>query len=56
MYEMMGDPEVDKDLLREASPLFHVDNIKKPLFVAQGAKRSKSTSKPSRSDSGDFKK
>jgi dipeptidyl aminopeptidase/acylaminoacyl peptidase len=38
MYEMMGDPEVDKDLLWEASPLFHVDNIKKPLFVAQGAK------------------
>lgn len=38
MYEMMGDPEVDKELLREASPLFHVDNIKKPLFVVQGAK------------------
>jgi len=38
MYEMMGDPEVDIELLREASPLFHVDNIIKPLFVIQGAK------------------
>lgn len=38
MYEMMGDPEVDKELLIEASPLFHVKNIKKPLFVVQGAK------------------
>lgn len=38
MYEMMGDPEADKELLIEASPLFHVDRIKKPLFVAQGAK------------------
>lgn len=38
MYEMMGDPELDKDLLREASPLFHVHKIKKPLFVVQGAR------------------
>lgn len=38
MYEMMGDPEADKELLREASPLFHVDKIKKPLFVVQGAR------------------
>ena len=38
MYQMMGAPEVDKELLREVSPLFHVDKIKKPLFVVQGAK------------------
>lgn len=38
MYEMMGDPDVDKELLKEVSPLFHVNNIKKPLFVVHGAR------------------
>ena len=38
MYEMVGDPEKDADLLRSSSPVFHVDRIKTPLFVAQGAK------------------
>lgn len=37
MYEMVGDPQKDSILLREASPLFHVDKIKAPLFIAQGA-------------------
>ncbi len=37
MYEMIGDPINDKDLLEEASPIFHVDKITAPLFVAQGA-------------------
>jgi|TARA_B110000881_G_scaffold92698_1_gene81276 dipeptidyl aminopeptidase/acylaminoacyl peptidase len=37
MYEMIGDPETEKDLLEAASPIFHVDSIKVPLFVAQGA-------------------
>jgi len=37
MYEMIGDPIEDKALLEAASPIFHVDNIKAPLFVAQGA-------------------
>jgi dipeptidyl aminopeptidase/acylaminoacyl peptidase len=37
MYEMIGDPVKDKDLLTEVSPLFHADRIKVPLFVAQGA-------------------
>jgi dipeptidyl aminopeptidase/acylaminoacyl peptidase len=37
MYEMVGDPKKDSLLLREASPLFHVDKIKVPLFIAQGA-------------------
>ncbi|MCX6112516.1 MAG: S9 family peptidase [Proteobacteria bacterium] len=38
MYEMVGNPEKDVELLKKASPVFHVDNIKVPLFVAQGAK------------------
>jgi dipeptidyl aminopeptidase/acylaminoacyl peptidase len=37
MYEMVGDPIKDSVLMREASPVFHVDKIKTPLFVAQGA-------------------
>ena len=37
MYEMVGDPEKDKELMTAASPVFHVDKIKVPLFVAQGA-------------------
>lgn len=37
LYEMMGDPEKDKELLKAASPVFHVDKIKAPLFIAQGA-------------------
>lgn len=37
LYEMVGDPEKDKALLEEASPFFHVDQIKTPLLVAQGA-------------------
>ena len=36
-YEMVGEPEKDKKLLTAASPLFHADKIKVPLFVAQGA-------------------
>jgi dipeptidyl aminopeptidase/acylaminoacyl peptidase len=38
MHEMVGDPEKDKDLMASASPVFHVDRIRAPLFVAQGAK------------------
>ena len=37
MYEMIGNPETEKDILKAASPLFHVDSIRVPLFVAQGA-------------------
>lgn len=35
---MVGDPIKDKALLEAASPVFHTDRIKAPLFVAQGAK------------------
>jgi dipeptidyl aminopeptidase/acylaminoacyl peptidase len=37
LHEMVGNPKTDSLLLREASPVFHVDQIKTPLFVAQGA-------------------
>ncbi|MBL7787111.1 MAG: S9 family peptidase [Chitinophagales bacterium] len=36
MYEMVGHPEKDAELLRATSPVFHVDKIKAPLFVVQG--------------------
>jgi len=37
IYEMVGHPEKDKELLEAASPVFHVDKIKAPLLIAQGA-------------------
>jgi dipeptidyl aminopeptidase/acylaminoacyl peptidase len=36
-YEMVGHPENDHELLKAASPVFHVDKIRAPLFIAQGA-------------------
>jgi dipeptidyl aminopeptidase/acylaminoacyl peptidase len=33
----MGNPETDLEYLRRISPLFHADNIQKPLMVLQGA-------------------
>jgi dipeptidyl aminopeptidase/acylaminoacyl peptidase len=36
-YEMIGDPVADKELLEEISPIFHIDRIKIPLFIAHGA-------------------
>jgi dipeptidyl aminopeptidase/acylaminoacyl peptidase len=35
-YEMVGDPVREKELLRAISPIFHIDRIKIPLFVAHG--------------------
>ncbi len=37
-YEMVGDPVKDSLMLAEVSPVYHVDNIIAPLFVAQGAR------------------
>ncbi len=37
IYEMVGDPEKDKELLTAVSPFFHADQITAPLLVAQGA-------------------
>ncbi len=39
LYEMTGDPNTEegKKLLKDASPLFHVDKINKPLLIVQGA-------------------
>jgi dipeptidyl aminopeptidase/acylaminoacyl peptidase len=37
MHEMVGDPETDKAMMTACSPVFHVDRIKTPLFIAQGA-------------------
>jgi dipeptidyl aminopeptidase/acylaminoacyl peptidase len=36
-YEQVGHPEKDEEYLRAVSPYFHVDSIKAPLFIAQGA-------------------
>lgn len=36
LYEMVGHPEKDKELMEASSPVFHVDKIKAPLFIAQG--------------------
>lgn len=37
LYEQIGHPEKDRELLKSVSPVFHADNIRAPLFVAQGA-------------------
>lgn len=37
MHEMVGDPKADSTMLAKVSPVFHVDQIKAPLFIAQGA-------------------
>ena len=37
MYQRIGHPEIDTVMLRERSPLFHIDQIKVPLMIAQGA-------------------
>lgn len=37
LYREMGDPATDREYLTKISPLFHADNIVRPLMVLQGA-------------------
>ena len=37
MYEMVGHPVKDEEMMEANSPVKHVDQIKAPLFVIQGA-------------------
>lgn len=37
LYDEMGDPATDAERHRAISPLFHADNITRPLLVVQGA-------------------
>ncbi|RLD73747.1 MAG: S9 family peptidase, partial [Bacteroidetes bacterium] len=37
-YKEMGNPETDSTYLHKISPIFHAENITKPLMVLQGAK------------------
>jgi dipeptidyl aminopeptidase/acylaminoacyl peptidase len=37
MHEMVGNPQKDSLLLAKQSPFFHVDNIRAPLMIIQGA-------------------
>lgn len=37
LHEQVGDPDADSDLLAATSPALHADQIRVPLFIAQGA-------------------
>lgn len=37
LYDEMGDPATDEERQRRISPLFHTENIKRPMLVIQGA-------------------
>jgi dipeptidyl aminopeptidase/acylaminoacyl peptidase len=37
LYKEMGDPVADAEYLKKISPLFHADQIERPLLVLQGA-------------------
>ena len=34
-YEIIGNPVTEVDYMRQASPVFHADKIKVPVFIAQ---------------------
>ncbi len=38
MRDWVGDPDEDADMLRERSPITHVENIRAPLLILQGAR------------------
>ena len=37
-YEIVGNPDKDADYMRQASPVFHADKIKIPVFITQNSK------------------
>ncbi|SMO38622.1 Dipeptidyl aminopeptidase/acylaminoacyl peptidase [Solitalea koreensis] len=37
-YEMVANPELDADYLRDVSPIFHTDKINIPVMIVQGSK------------------
>ncbi len=37
LYQELGNPETQEEMLKATSPLFHADKIRKPLLVIQGA-------------------
>jgi dipeptidyl aminopeptidase/acylaminoacyl peptidase len=37
LYDELGDPKADRQMLHDVSPVFHGDKIRKPLLVLQGA-------------------
>ncbi len=37
-HDMVGHPQKDAERLRATSPAMHVDRIRTPLFIAQGAR------------------
>ena len=38
LNEIIGNPKLDADYLKYASPIFQIERIKKPLLIAQGGK------------------
>ncbi len=38
LFQKFGDPDKDAEYLREISPLYHADRIKRPLLVVQGGR------------------
>jgi len=37
-YEIIGNPVTEVDYMRQASPVFHADKFKVPVFIAQSPK------------------
>ena len=37
LYEMVGNPDTETEFLKAISPVFHVDKIRAPLLIVQGA-------------------
>jgi dipeptidyl aminopeptidase/acylaminoacyl peptidase len=37
LYQELGNPETQEQMLRDASPVFHADKIVRPLMILQGA-------------------